>query len=114
MLSSRPITAAEQALVDTFVDRVDSLNGDGAIKAIRDGFVQDIRENGLPTRRVEAWHYTDLRNLLKKVPGGTGQAAVGKVTPLVEGSAILALVDGEARDTEAPDGVTVGRLPRCA
>jgi Fe-S cluster assembly protein SufD len=27
-----------------------------------------IRERGLPTRRVEAWHYTDLRNLLKHYP----------------------------------------------
>lgn len=107
MLSSRPITAAEQALVDTFSDRIDSLNGDGAIRAIRDGFVQDIRENGLPTRRIEAWHYTDLRNLLKKVPEGTGQSGVESVTPLIDGSSILALVDGEARDVSSLDGVTV-------
>ena len=107
MLSTRPITAAEQALVDAFNERVDSLNGDGAIKAIRDGFIQDIRENGLPTRRVEAWHYTDLRNLLKKVPEGTGQAAGTAVAPLVDGSSVLALIDGEAQDGTAPDGVTV-------
>jgi Fe-S cluster assembly protein SufD len=28
-----------------------------------------IKTRGLPTRRVEAWHYTDLRNLLKHYPG---------------------------------------------
>jgi len=27
-----------------------------------------LRQYGLPTRRVEAWHYTDLRRLLKHVP----------------------------------------------
>ena len=107
MLSTRPITAAEQALVDAFSERVDSLHGDGAIKAIRDGFIQDIRENGLPTRRIEAWHYTDLRNLLKKVPDGAGRADVAAVAPLVDGSAILALVDGKAGDANAPGGVAV-------
>ncbi|MEM9106984.1 MAG: Fe-S cluster assembly protein SufD [Pseudomonadota bacterium] len=109
MLSSRPITAAEQALVDTFNDRMEDLNGDGAIRAIREGFVQDIRESGLPTRRVEAWHYTDLRNLLKKVPEGKGRSSVGEVSPLVAGSAILAMVDGESRDAAVLDGITVGR-----
>lgn len=46
-------TNAEQDLL--------SLNGEGAGAAF-------LREKGLPTRRVEAWHYTDLRTLLKAVP----------------------------------------------
>ena len=29
----------------------------------------EIMANGLPHRRIEAWHYTDLRNLLKDYPG---------------------------------------------
>ena len=28
-----------------------------------------LRQNGLPTRRVEAWHYTDLRSAMKHFPG---------------------------------------------
>jgi Fe-S cluster assembly protein SufD len=105
MLSTRPITAAEQALVDAFGERIGSLHGDGAISAIRDGFIQDVREKGLPTRRIEAWHYTDLRNLLKKVPDGAGHADVAHVVPLVKGSAVLSVVDGEAHGGQAPDGV---------
>jgi Fe-S cluster assembly protein SufD len=31
-------------------------------------FANRIRQNGLPTRRVEAWHYTDLRSILRQVP----------------------------------------------
>ncbi|MCP4072428.1 MAG: Fe-S cluster assembly protein SufD [Hyphomicrobiales bacterium] len=30
--------------------------------------LESISQRGLPTRRVEAWHYTDLRNLLKHYP----------------------------------------------
>ncbi|MCP4317175.1 MAG: Fe-S cluster assembly protein SufD [Hyphomicrobiales bacterium] len=108
MQSMRPITAAEQALVDNFVDRLGSLPGDGAITALRDGFIDDIKQNGLPTRRVEAWHYTDLRNLLKKVPDGGGQADVSAVSPLVPGSDIVSVIDGRALNSDAPEGVSLG------
>ena len=54
------------------------------------------------------WHYTDLRNLLKKVPEGTGQADVSTVAPLVEGSQILSVVDGKALDGDVPHGLKLG------
>ena len=34
-----------------------------------------LRTHGLPTRRVEAWHYTDLRNQLKVFPENTQSAS---------------------------------------
>ncbi|MEM6461372.1 MAG: Fe-S cluster assembly protein SufD [Pseudomonadota bacterium] len=108
MQSIRPVTAAEQTFVDVFVERLGNLHGDGAIAAIRDGFMHDLREDGLPTRRIEAWHYTDLRNLLKKVPDGEGNSGVDAVSRLVEGSDVLAVVDGLARDGNVPEGVTLG------
>ncbi|MEX3009154.1 Fe-S cluster assembly protein SufD [Hoeflea sp. TYP-13] len=108
MQSKRPITAAEQALVDSFVGKLGSLPGNGAITAIRDDFIEDIKQNGLPTRRVEAWHYTDLRNLLKKIPDGDGEAGSGAVEPLVAGSGVVSVLDGRADDVDAPDGVSAG------
>ncbi len=33
--------------------------------------LSEIMANGLPNRRIEAWHYTDLRNLLKDYPRPT-------------------------------------------
>ena len=33
----------------------------------RDDAIETMKA-GLPTRRVEAWHYTDLRRLLTAVP----------------------------------------------
>ena len=41
-----------------------------------------IREKGLPTRRVEAWHYTDLRKLLKDYPATTNADNVAAKTAL--------------------------------
>ncbi|MEQ1649351.1 MAG: Fe-S cluster assembly protein SufD [Hyphomicrobiaceae bacterium] len=56
-------TKAEQTLIGEFAAKAKSLPGDarGRADAMR-GFERD----GLPHRRVEAWKYTDLRNVLKE------------------------------------------------
>ncbi|MDA4847794.1 Fe-S cluster assembly protein SufD [Hoeflea poritis] len=108
MQSKRPITAAEQGLVDSFVNRLGSLPGDQTITEIRDGYIEDIKRDGLPTRRIEAWHYTDLRSLLKTVPQDTGDTA-GPVEPLVAGSNVLAVAAGQADDAVAADGIQISQ-----
>ena len=55
-------TAAEEALIAA-LGRVEGKAKDAAVKALA-----EIGKAGLPTRRVEAWHYTDLRNLLRDYP----------------------------------------------
>ena len=58
------LTPAETALVDTYTAKFSELPGDGAVVAARDVLFDDLKTGGLPTRRIEAWHYTDLRRLL--------------------------------------------------
>ncbi len=94
------LTEAEQALL--------LLGSDGEASGI-------LRERGLPTRRVEAWHYTDLRNLLKSIPTGS-QLDTGDVDRLLSSyqrlthATRLPFVDGkyiaDAAD-ETPNGVLV-------
>ena len=60
-------TPAETALIDAFGDRLSLLPGDGAVMLKRDDAIESIK-HGLPTRRVESWHYTDLRRLLNALP----------------------------------------------
>jgi Fe-S cluster assembly protein SufD len=105
MQSKRPITAAEQALVEGFFSLAESLPGDDRIAALRNSFIDDIKQNGLPTRRVEAWHYTDLRSLLKSVPASDKRTSAGSVDPLVAGSNVIAVVNGSVQSVDAPDGV---------
>jgi len=103
------LTPAEAALVDGFVARMSDLPGNGAVMARRDDAVERIKA-GLPTRRVEAWHYTDLRRLLTIVPDFDPAAKVTQVAPLVAGSAVFALLNGAAAPVTAPDGLTVTAL----
>lgn len=65
MHTKPPLTAAEQGLVDAYVDAVGRMPGDPELSQKRDRAIQTIKQIGLPTRRVESWHYTDLRTLLK-------------------------------------------------
>ena len=106
-------TAAETALAEQFA----------AAQAVspapdREASFRRFAANGLPTRRDEAWHYTDLRALFAHVAPLAGAPdpialAAAKLTLTARtpaGSAVLAIVDGryipELSDA-LPDGVSV-------
>ena len=72
--TGRQPTPAESALVDAFVDRMGELPGDGEIASARDNAIEALKTQGLPSRRVEAWHYTDLRTLLRSVAAYDGDS----------------------------------------
>lgn len=103
-------TPAETALIDAFGDRLSLLPGDGAVMLKRDDAIEAIK-HGLPTRRIESWHYTDLRRLLNAVPDFDPAAMAKAVAPIVEGSAVLAILNGKSdAKTPAVEGVTMQRL----
>ena len=88
-------TPAEAALVDAFGERLSLLPGDGEVMLKRDAAIEALKA-GLPTRRIESWHYTDLRRLLTAVPAFDPAAAARPLAPVLEGSAVLAVLDGKA------------------
>ncbi|MBX3582509.1 MAG: Fe-S cluster assembly protein SufD [Rhizobiaceae bacterium] len=103
------LTPAETALVDAFGERLSLLPGDGAVMVRRDNAIEQIKA-GLPTKRVEAWHYTDLRRLLTTVPAFDETAKAKPVQPLLEGSAVFAVLNGvSSSKIEKLDGVSVQR-----
>ena len=66
---------------------------------------------GLPTRRVESYHYTDLKMLLRSLPDLAGAAHEASPPALrVAGAYQLMIVNGAVQDAgTAPAGVIVGR-----
>jgi Fe-S cluster assembly protein SufD len=100
-------TAAETAIIDAFGERLSLLPGDGAVMVKRDNAIEAVKA-GLPTKRVESWHYTDLRRLLTTVPPHDETANAKPVAPLLEGSTVLSVLNGVASAKSAAiDGVTV-------
>ncbi|MEL6504491.1 MAG: Fe-S cluster assembly protein SufD [Pseudomonadota bacterium] len=106
---TRILTEGETSLLDAFANA--KLEGDA-----RQAALAAIEQNGLPTRRVEAFHYTDLRALLK---GGYAPVArpeddvaksAGAAFPrLVSDAAVLHFRDGHYFDQgeAVPAGVTL-------
>ncbi len=107
MQTGMKLSVAETALCEAYDNAIGDLPGDGAVLAARDTLISDFKAAGLPTRRVEAWHYTDLKALLRAVPAFDPAASVAKVGPLVEGSAVLSVANGLADARATAQGVTV-------
>ncbi|PWJ85925.1 iron-regulated ABC transporter permease protein SufD [Pseudaminobacter salicylatoxidans] len=103
-------TAAETALIDAFGERLSLLPGDGDVMVKRDNAIEALKV-GLPTKRVEAWHYTDLRRLLSSVPAYDETARPRAVAPVFEGSAVLPMLNGASvKKLPSIEGVTVQSL----
>ncbi len=87
-------TKAEQALTETFASVAAKLPGGPAVLKAREDAIGCFGALGLPHRRIEAWKYTDLRNLLKEAqPPGLGAPAPVKVAELAAALGPLAKLD---------------------
>ncbi len=110
MHSAPKLTPAEAGLVDAYAARVSVLPGSPDVLARRDAAIEQVKA-GLPTRRVEAWHYTDLRRLLTTAPSFEGRTDTRDIEPLVPGSLVLRLKNGRAERTGSGlDGLTIGSV----
>lgn len=103
------LTEAENALLQAYNDQVGDLPGNSDVLTARDRLITDLKTRGLPNRRIEAWHYTDLRTLLRHVPAQVGSAA-GSLEPLVSGSAVFTLEDGKVAGMAKAEDVSVRRI----
>ncbi|HLJ70138.1 MAG TPA: Fe-S cluster assembly protein SufD [Roseiarcus sp.] len=108
-------TAAESALAEQFSA------GQGALPLPeREAAFRAFAAKGLPSRRDEAWHYTDLRQRLTKVaplaaaPGAAAiEAARARLSALPAGPARFVILDGRfaaALSSAPPEGVSVVSL----
>ncbi|MFC4626186.1 Fe-S cluster assembly protein SufD [Daeguia caeni] len=105
--AARPRTPAETVLIDRFADRIGELAGNGDVITARDAALEQLKLNGLPSRRIESWHYTDFRTLLKGVPAFDNAAGEQPRAPLIAGSSVIATSNGVALASRAPEGVSL-------
>jgi Fe-S cluster assembly protein SufD len=99
------LTAAETALLDAFGGVIGSLPGDAAVTTQRSTLIGGLKAAGLPTRRRESWHYTDLRSLMNSVPT-EAPVSVSPVKPLIDNAQVLPVVNGVADKSMALAGAS--------
>ncbi|SJZ57323.1 Fe-S cluster assembly protein SufD [Consotaella salsifontis] len=107
---SRAFSQAEQSLVDRAAA---ALMRSAAGNSERQNALSMLKQEGLPSRRTEAWHYTDLRNLLGRVgSAGTGAPAgdADILAPLLPNGHVVEI--GAATDVNPLAGVTVQQVDK--
>ncbi len=123
MNASAPIkhTQAESDLLERFDGAKDRLTGSVAVSALREGALGQIRDRGLPHRRVEEYKYSDLRAYMKSAAPLAGAADAATAKALLDGQdsygeldryrIVVAngtfLADLSDTDALAADGVTI-------
>ncbi|HEY5226427.1 MAG TPA: SufD family Fe-S cluster assembly protein, partial [Methylovirgula sp.] len=113
-------TAAEIALADAYGTAKSKLPGTAEVAKLREAAFASFNQAGLPHRRIETWHYTDLRSLMREAlpiapaPGADALASLGKTMRAAGLPAqSLVLVDGvfaPELSTKLPEGVKVSSL----
>lgn len=89
-------TKAESQLREQFDAAAAGLPGTGWVSALRTRAMDAFAAEGLPSRRVEEWKYTDLRERLRDVPApGTTKPAAVSTADLNEALGPLAALDAE-------------------
>ena len=119
IVSSR--TDAEVALADAFGAARMRLPGSEGVRHLRDAAFGAFAAAGLPHRRIEAWHYTDLRSIMRDalpVAGKPDDLALGPINQDLAGrpslgGGRLVIVDGTfvpSLSDALPEGATVRSL----
>lgn len=119
IVSSR--TDAEVALADAFGAAKMKLPGSEGVRQLREQAFGAFAAAGLPHRRIEAWHYTDLRNLMREAlpvapkPDGSSLGPINQDLtgrPSLGGGRLV-IVDGTfvpSLSDPLPDGANVRSL----
>ena len=83
---------------------------DRLFTGLPDGEVAEaLRSRGLPTRRTEAWRWSDLRAALREAKEASGQYAGGEPAPVLDvaDAVVLTARNGEWTIPDLPDGIRV-------
>lgn len=104
-------TAAEEALIEQFSNSLGSLPGSTVVVSGRDRNFAALMDKGLPTRRVESWHYTDLRKLLQNIPALSNSDNADAVATLVAGSKLVSILNGKVASIPSlPKGIEIEKF----
>ena len=100
----RVANAAEEAILAEFARVAPDLPGDNAVADGRRAAIAAFERDGLPTRKIEAWHYTDLRTALRELPASADAPRTAPTPPLAEG---MHAIDLARVEPDERDGVTI-------
>ncbi|WP_273757743.1 Fe-S cluster assembly protein SufD [Bartonella sp. AU55XJBT] len=110
MKTQQNLLAVEEDILRSFNQYVNDLPGDKAVRAIRKKAIEQFQRSRLPSRKIESWHYTNLRTLLKSVSNFLKIQDNQSVDALFSDSAVFSMNNGKTSIQPKVDKITVKRL----
>ncbi|ATP12368.1 Fe-S cluster assembly protein SufD [Bartonella henselae] len=108
--SQQELLTVEEDILKNFNQYVSNLPGDKTVQVIRKRAIELFKTTRLPSRKIESWHYTNLRTLLKSVshfsPENNGQLVGG----LLSESQVFSIENGKTLTHPEISDVTIKRL----
>ncbi|WP_074380667.1 Fe-S cluster assembly protein SufD [Bartonella doshiae] len=65
--AQQKLLEVEKDILNNFNRCINNLPGDRAVQTVRKRAIELFKNTRLPSRKIESWHYTNLRTLLKSV-----------------------------------------------
>lgn len=83
------LLAVEENILSNFNQYINDLPGSKVVWAIRKKAIEQFLTTRLPSRKIENWHYTNLRTLLKSVSNFSKDQDNQSVDTLLSESAVF-------------------------
>ncbi|WP_042995572.1 Fe-S cluster assembly protein SufD [Bartonella quintana] len=110
MKSQQELLAAEKEIINNFNQCMSSLPGDRVVQAVRKKAIELFKTERLPSRKIESWHYTNLRTLLKSVNDFSKVNDEEFVNALLSKSAVFSIKNGKTTTQSKVENITAKRL----
>ncbi|WP_375637632.1 MULTISPECIES: Fe-S cluster assembly protein SufD [unclassified Bartonella] len=110
MNAQQNLLAVEENILSNFNQYVNDLPGDKAVQEIRKKTIEQFQMTRLPSRKIERWHYTNLRTLLKSISNFSKVQDNQLVDALLSESSVFSINNGKTSIESKVDNITVKRL----
>ncbi|AGF75875.1 Fe-S cluster assembly protein SufD [Bartonella vinsonii] len=110
MNTQQELLAVEKDIVNHFNKCISNLPGDNTVRAVRKKAIELFQTTRLPSRKIESWHYTNLRTLLKSVRNFSEVHDEQFVNASLSKSAVFSIKNGKTATQSKITNITVKRL----
>ncbi|EJF85991.1 Fe-S cluster assembly protein SufD [Candidatus Bartonella washoeensis] len=108
--AQKELLAVEEDILNNFNQCMSNLPGDSSVQEIRKKAIELFQTTRLPSRKIESWHYTNLRTLLKSVSDFSEVGDKKLVAPLFSESQVFSIENGKTLTQSRIPGIRTKRL----
>ncbi|MBX4335764.1 Fe-S cluster assembly protein SufD [Bartonella raoultii] len=104
--AQQELLTIEKDILNNFNQCLSNLPGNQSVREMREKAIELFQARRLPSRKIENWHYTNLRTLLKSVSDFSKENDEQFVHPLLSENIVFSVKNGKASRQSAGENIT--------